>query len=45
MPLTAPTAMLDHGYNQIATVPVLTTAATMLLTITVIVAVTATADN
>jgi hypothetical protein len=45
MPLTVPTAMLDRGSSQTATVPVLTTAATMLSTITVIVAVTATADN
>ena len=45
MPLTVLTAMPDHGYNQTATVPVLITAATTLSTITVIVAVTATADN
>ena len=45
MLLTVPTATDNVGFNQTVTAPVLTTAATTLSTITVIVAVTATADN
>jgi hypothetical protein len=37
--------MADRGYNQTVTAPVLITAVIMVSTITVIVAVTATADN